>query len=288
MVKATTTDHTSHAQHLFPAPLHIRKKSRRLSRLRLSQRKATCGQPYPPYGPLDDIIDEITHDIRHSLPFGVFDWATAFTDQFPWLVTPLPLSRVPSQQPLAVRKTRTSNSYSRSTSSATFSDIMASSWSRDSNYEGGRQTSGSRSSESAFESSDASATALPSMPLALRTRGRSTSPRDPLTSTMYANESLAEQQLSTILENTEPSSKPTGAPLRKRFFSLSNGMDKLRLKTSDWVKKELTSTPISPVDTPQHSTACSSPTSPCFNLSQQDLSLRAEDVETWMEKNGRR
>lgn len=287
MVKATATDGSSHAQQLFPAPLHIRKKSRRLSRLRLAQRKPTRGHACPPCGPLDDIIDEITGDIWHSLPYGVCDWTTAFADKFPWAVTPLPLSRVPSQQPLAVRKTRTSNSNTRSTtSSATFSDIMVSSWSRDSTQGGGRHSSDS--SDPPIESPDSLTTALPVVPVALRARGRSTSPRDLFASTVYANQSLAEQQLSTILENSETSSKLPSAPLRKRFFSLSSSMDKLRLKTSDWVKKDSSSAPVSPLDSSPHSTYSTSPNELSQGGPVQDGGLRTEDVVTWMEKNGRR
>lgn len=59
----------AHQLALFPAPLHVRKRTRKSTFHRLTQRKPThlskCGGLD---GPLDDIIDEITGNIWRLSP----------------------------------------------------------------------------------------------------------------------------------------------------------------------------------------------------------------------------
>lgn len=121
---------------LFPPPLHIRKKSRKATIHRRILRKSSH-QPSGDtlYGPLDDIIDEISGDIWQSqsdssLESSSSDWdspldalANCHTPlRGPSLcaVVSLPISRTPSDHPLTIRKSRNSRS-TASGSSAGFS-----------------------------------------------------------------------------------------------------------------------------------------------------------------------
>ncbi|KAL6709006.1 hypothetical protein ACN47E_002133 [Coniothyrium glycines] len=104
---------------LYPPPLTIYKKSRRATFRRHLLRKYSQSQKRDQLvlGPLDDIIDEITSNIWSSPPSydcdsSPLDCAHALQDPFTWNVTPLPLSRIPSNQPLTIRKNRKSLSSS--------------------------------------------------------------------------------------------------------------------------------------------------------------------------------
>ncbi|CAN9128971.1 unnamed protein product [Alternaria sp. RS040] len=100
---------------LCPPPLTIQKKSRKATFRRRIFRKSTPTSSDDQYvfGPLDDIIDEIKSDIwelppDYSFESSVFDWARPL--KAPWSVTPLPVSRTPSDHPLTIRKNRNSRS----------------------------------------------------------------------------------------------------------------------------------------------------------------------------------
>ena len=102
---------------LFPPPLHIAKKPRRATfRQRLLQTVSRA--PYASFdigGPLDDIIDEIAGNIWQPPPELDFEpsyltWVNPRKTSATWSVTPLPVSRIPSDQPLNIRKNRNSRS----------------------------------------------------------------------------------------------------------------------------------------------------------------------------------
>ncbi|KAF2874628.1 hypothetical protein BDV95DRAFT_604790 [Massariosphaeria phaeospora] len=105
---------------LSPRPLHISKKPRRASFrrriLRKFQHREISGDSAQ--GPLDDIIDEITCNIWQSPPdytleSSLRDWVNPPNPlkALPtWTVTPLPISRIPSREPLTIRKNRNSRS----------------------------------------------------------------------------------------------------------------------------------------------------------------------------------
>jgi hypothetical protein len=114
---------------LCPYPLHIQKKSRKATFRRRIFRKSTPTYSDDQYvcGPLDDIIDEIKSDIWDSSPdysfdWSVLDWARPLKAPLSWTVTPLPVSRTPSDHPLTIRKNRNSRS---SASGSSFGDPMA-------------------------------------------------------------------------------------------------------------------------------------------------------------------
>lgn len=115
---------------LCPPPLSIQKKSRRATFHRRILRKSTRSQNSDQYllGPLDDLIDEIKSDIWHTPPeysfdSSLLDWMNPYTaPSSMWAVTPLPVSRIPSKQPLTIRKNRHSHS---SASVSSFGDAMA-------------------------------------------------------------------------------------------------------------------------------------------------------------------
>ncbi len=114
---------------LCPPPLHIQKKSRKATFRRRIFRKSTPTYSDDRYvcGPLDDIIDEIKSDIWDSPPdysfdWSVLDWAHPLKAPLSWTVTPLPVSRTPSDYPLTIRKNRNSRS---SASGSSFGDPMA-------------------------------------------------------------------------------------------------------------------------------------------------------------------
>ncbi|KAF3034622.1 hypothetical protein E8E12_006335 [Didymella heteroderae] len=78
------------------------------------------------YGPLDDIINEIRGDIWESphdykAEASHLGWAAPLEVPSTWTVTPLPVSRLPSNQPLTIRKNRESRS---STSGSSMGDHM--------------------------------------------------------------------------------------------------------------------------------------------------------------------
>jgi hypothetical protein len=114
---------------LCPPPLTIQKKSRKATFRRRIFRKSipTYSDDQYVFGPLDDIIDEIKSDIWESPPdysFNsfVFDGARPLKAPWSWSVTPLPVSRTPSDYPLTIRKNRNSRS---SASDSSFGDPMA-------------------------------------------------------------------------------------------------------------------------------------------------------------------
>jgi hypothetical protein len=101
----------------YPPPLQIQKKPRRAIFHRRLLRRQSYAQHHTDcdHGPLDDIIDEIKGDIWASPPdyclgSSVFDWTTPLQVPPTWTTTPLPVSRMPSDQPLRVRKNRQSQS----------------------------------------------------------------------------------------------------------------------------------------------------------------------------------
>jgi hypothetical protein len=120
-----------HPAKLCPPPLQLQKKTRRTTVHKYLLRKSTHGQfqSTQGQGPLDDIIDTIKSDIRGSPPdyttnLSVFDWGNPLKAPSTWAVTPLPVSRAPSDQPLTIRKNRNSRS---SASGSSMGDSMSSS-----------------------------------------------------------------------------------------------------------------------------------------------------------------
>ncbi|KAF1941308.1 hypothetical protein EJ02DRAFT_423145 [Clathrospora elynae] len=114
---------------LSPPPLLIQKKTRRATFRRRILRKPTPSQDSDQYvfGPLDDIIDVIKSDIWESPPdysfdSSILDWTSPLKAPPTWTVTPLPVSRAPSDHPLTIRKSRNSRS---SASGSSFGDLMA-------------------------------------------------------------------------------------------------------------------------------------------------------------------
>jgi hypothetical protein len=105
-----------HPAALCPPPLHLQNRTRKITHRRRILRKPTsCSQDHISHGPLDDIIAEIKNDILElppsctSLPFSR-DWGHPLKAPSTWAVTPLPVSRAPSDQPLTIRKHRNSRS----------------------------------------------------------------------------------------------------------------------------------------------------------------------------------
>jgi hypothetical protein len=104
-----------HPTILCPPPLQFQKRPRKATIGRRMLRRATQTQKQAAHGPLDDIIAEIKSDIRESLPEYIgnpsfFDWGNPLKAPSTWAVTPLPVSRAPSDQPLTIRKNRNSRS----------------------------------------------------------------------------------------------------------------------------------------------------------------------------------
>lgn len=100
-----------------PPPLHIQKKPRKATFRKRIFRKSTHHQVDDKYvyGPLDDIISEIRSDIwgpphDYSTEASHLGWAAPLEVPSSWTVTPLPVSRLPSNQPLTIRKNRESRS----------------------------------------------------------------------------------------------------------------------------------------------------------------------------------
>jgi hypothetical protein len=118
-----------HRAALCPQPLHIQKRPCKSSFRRTLLRKSSHNQSYGDevYGPLDDIIDEITGDIWRLPPLFTFDSsllavANPLKASATWIVTPLPVSRIPSDVPLTIRKQRNSRS---TASGSSYSDPMS-------------------------------------------------------------------------------------------------------------------------------------------------------------------
>ncbi|KAF2130630.1 hypothetical protein P153DRAFT_396022 [Dothidotthia symphoricarpi CBS 119687] len=128
MATITTTNVLSHHAALCPPPLFIQKKSRRATFGRRMLRKSIHLQQTDQcvFGPLDDIIDEIKSNIwrsplDYSLETREFYWTNPLKAQSTWAVTPLPVSQIPSGQPLTIRKNRHSRS---SASDSSMEDAM--------------------------------------------------------------------------------------------------------------------------------------------------------------------
>ncbi|KAF2749653.1 hypothetical protein M011DRAFT_475007 [Sporormia fimetaria CBS 119925] len=224
---------------LFPPPLHISKKSRK-SRLRFSQRKAARCQVDPDQGPLDDIINDITGDIWQYFAYDACLPSSSIENTNCEKADPLPLSRTPSAKPLSVRKTRSRNGNNRSTwSGSTYNDTMASSEFRDSARE---KCAGKYTPNDALPFPEPNFPASGAAPACDPFTSPVEAERDAL-GTEYAS---AECQTTPALGDPTNSSKPSKSQaLRKRLFSLSSGMERLRLKNSDVNRKEQSS-PASP------------------------------------------
>ncbi|KAF2853260.1 hypothetical protein T440DRAFT_477076 [Plenodomus tracheiphilus IPT5] len=102
---------------LCPPPLSFQKKPRRATFCRRILRRSVPSESSDQFvfGPLDDIIDVIKSVIWESPPdysfaSTVVDSEKLSTAPSMWTVTPLPLSRNPSDQPLTIRKNRNSRS----------------------------------------------------------------------------------------------------------------------------------------------------------------------------------
>lgn len=113
-----------HPAILCPPPLQFQKRTRRATVRRRILRKATQSHTQSIKGPLDDIIAEIKSDIRESPTEYIanpsfLDWSNPLKAPSTWAVTPLPVSRAPSDQPLTIRKNRNSRS---STSGSSMGD----------------------------------------------------------------------------------------------------------------------------------------------------------------------
>ena len=114
-----TLDTPGLSQHaaFCPPPLHIQKKPRRATFHKRIFRKSTHHRPNDQYvyGPLDDIINEIRSNIwesphDYSTEAYLLDRATPLEVPSTWTAIPLPVSRLPSNQPLTIRKNRESRS----------------------------------------------------------------------------------------------------------------------------------------------------------------------------------
>lgn len=101
----------------YPPPLHIHKKLRRATLRKHIFRKSIHYKPKESsvYGPLDDIIEEIRsniwelpHDYSCTAPF--LDWSASLELPDTWALTPMPISRLPNNRPLTIRKNRESRS----------------------------------------------------------------------------------------------------------------------------------------------------------------------------------
>ncbi|KAF2830683.1 hypothetical protein CC86DRAFT_343633 [Ophiobolus disseminans] len=183
-----------HPATLCPPPLEIQKRPRRTTIRRRMLRKSTHSQIQSVKGPLDDIIDEIRSDIW-DLPSGYsanpsfINWANPLKAPSTWIVTPLPVSRAPNDQPLTIRKNRNSRS---STSSSSMGDPMP--HSRNSSQD---------------ESADCSVGGvLPSSDPALRPLNE-TAPSNHYPSTAIRTEhTTAQQTLEEIIESRPDAGRP--------------------------------------------------------------------------------
>jgi hypothetical protein len=112
---------------LCPSPLHIRKKTRRITFYRRITRSLNTSRlaDGDACGPLDDIINEITGNIWNaplkctseallreceSVSKALLTWQHPLKAPPTCAVTALPVSRIPSDQPLTIRKNRNNRS----------------------------------------------------------------------------------------------------------------------------------------------------------------------------------
>lgn len=282
MATATSVYCTQHFA-LFPAPLHIRKKPRRLLFRRLAQRRPeqspSCSGSL--HGPLDDIIDEITGDIwrsplEYSYDPSFLEWPASIKAAILWSAAPLPMSRNPSNQPLRVRKNRTSRS---TASGSAVSEAMFSSSQDSSKGENAENAENEVDGDGPRLSSSSSA--------ASQSPGVAESPDI----AVIASCTPAEQQLSTILENLDgiPLSSDRRPSLRKRFFSLSSSMGKLRLRTSsiDETQEHASSMTTSP-NTQSRTPSLMSQSDKDIGEYADTVAPCAEAVAAWIARNARR
>jgi len=203
---------------LCPPPLHIQKKSRKATFRRRIFRKSTPTYSDDQYvfGPLDDIIDEIKSDIWESPPdysfnTSVFDWAQPFRAPLSWTVTPLPVSRAPSDQPLTIRKNRNSRS---SASGSSFVDQMT--FSRTNSQVEPDNGDPVRSMHS-----------IPATPWPLIDVA-SSEPAHPLFVADSAEHMNAQQALEKAISNTEGHAEPLKRRMSSKLRSFTSGLPLLR------------------------------------------------------------
>jgi hypothetical protein len=212
---------------LCPPPLLIHKKPRRATFRRRIFRKSTHSYSGDQYvlGPLDDIIDEIKSDIWESPPdysfdLSVLDWANPLKAPPSWTVTPLPVSRTPSDHPLTIRKNRNSRS---SASGSSFGDAMA--YSRNNSQEEPANSDPVRSSPHTD--------ALAPWPVLDATSYEPASAPNSSSSTVATEHLSAQQALENVISNTTSQAelpKRRGSKLRlfTNSFSGFNGFNRLR------------------------------------------------------------
>lgn len=104
-----------HPATLCPPPLQFTERTRRITVRRRILRKPTRSQHAGVQGPLDDIIAEIKSNILELPPDCarkpiLLNWGNPLKAPSTWAVTPLPVSRAPSDRPLAIRKNRENRS----------------------------------------------------------------------------------------------------------------------------------------------------------------------------------
>ncbi|KAF2020822.1 hypothetical protein BU24DRAFT_469605 [Aaosphaeria arxii CBS 175.79] len=199
------------SQHLslFPSPLHINKlktKNRRATFRRLSSRKLLHGTTVEVIGyePLDDIINEIKGDLLLSKPSSTAQPGENLTS-LNWVAASHPVSRAPSNQPLAVRKTRASRS---TTSETNNSDV-------------GRLGS--------YTSSEANDLEWASRPTLFEFTEPQMAPGVEADRTGQQSEQTASEQLNALLDASVAA--PQGGT-RKKLFSLGKKMEKFRLRSN--------------------------------------------------------
>jgi len=205
-----------HPTILCPPPLQFQKKPRKTTIRRRMLRRATQTQKQNVYGPLDDIIAEIKSDIRESPPELVasplfLDWGNPLKAPSTWAVTPLPVSRAPSDQPLTIRKNRNSRS---SASGSSMGD--STSYSRSSSHDQPVSNNTAPSLGTPWPSFDGS---LPHVPTEVSNAAHISS---------YTENGSAQRSLESAVERAAGTggTVPQRRPSRLRMFT--NGFPRLR------------------------------------------------------------
>lgn len=200
---------------LCPPPLAIQKKPRRATFRRRILQRSVPSESHDQYvfGPLDDIIDVIKSNIwesppDHSFAESVVEWEKLPTAPSMWTMTPLPLSHMPSDQPLTIHKNRNSRS---SASDSSMSDPMT-------RWRKGSQDEGLRGGPVG---------PLPWPPLDPMVSHESTSAPQPSDRTSGSERPTAQQALQDVVHNGAHRSDATRRrPSRLRFFT--NGFPRRR------------------------------------------------------------
>ncbi|PVI04097.1 hypothetical protein DM02DRAFT_586576 [Periconia macrospinosa] len=201
-----------------PSPLHVRRKSRKATFYKRIGRKPTHFRHHQSaYGPLDDIINEISCEIWRVPSNASSERGASGGEDLLYLtaigtVLPLPISRIPSDLPLIVRKNRSS----RSTASGTSVDINM----------GASGESSRKESISTNETSFASSSNNPNAPW------------PPIDSECTITQSVA-----TADTTTSPKKGQDKRSSRRRIFS--KGLSLLRRATADETEKPQLSSTIS-------------------------------------------